>query len=50
MSRIGRMPIVIPKDVKISFDGSKVEVTGQRGGSRNLSPLGLLCLWIKTRS
>jgi large subunit ribosomal protein L6 len=31
MSRIGRMPIVVPKDVKISFDSTKVEVTGPKG-------------------
>jgi large subunit ribosomal protein L6 len=31
MSRIGRMPIVIPKDVKVSFDNTKVEVTGPKG-------------------
>ena len=31
MSRIGRMPIVIPKDVKISFQQPNVEVTGPKG-------------------
>jgi len=39
MSRIGRMPIVIPKDVKISLDGTKVEVTGPKGRlSQSLPP------------
>ena len=31
MSRIGRMPIVVPKDVKVSFDDVKVEVAGPKG-------------------
>ena len=31
MSRIGRMPIVIPKDVKVSHDQSKLEVVGPKG-------------------
>ena len=31
MSRIGRMPIVLPKEVKVSCDPSKVEVTGPKG-------------------
>ena len=31
MSRIGRMPIVLPKEVKIAWDPSKVEVTGPKG-------------------
>jgi large subunit ribosomal protein L6 len=39
MSRIGRMPIVIPKDVKVSFDSTKVEVTGPKGRlSQSLPP------------
>ncbi|MEI9476019.1 MAG: 50S ribosomal protein L6 [Deltaproteobacteria bacterium] len=39
MSRIGRMPIVVPKDVKISFDSTKVEVTGPKGHlSQSLPP------------
>lgn len=31
MSRVGRMPIVLPKDVKVSCDPSKVEVIGPKG-------------------
>jgi len=31
MSRIGKMPIPLPKDVKVSFDASKVEVSGRKG-------------------
>ncbi|MBM4339682.1 MAG: 50S ribosomal protein L6 [Deltaproteobacteria bacterium] len=31
MSRIGRMPIQLPKEVKISFDPSKIEVVGPKG-------------------
>jgi large subunit ribosomal protein L6 len=39
MSRIGRMPLALPKDVKVSCDLSKVEVTGPRGHLiQNLPP------------
>lgn len=31
MSRIGRMPIQLPKEVKISHDPSKIEVAGPKG-------------------
>lgn len=31
MSRIGRLPIIIPKSVKIEYDGSSVTVTGPLG-------------------
>lgn len=31
MSRIGRMPIQLPKEVKISWDPSKIEVAGPKG-------------------
>ena len=31
MSRIGRMPIVLPKGVKVSHDPSNVEVSGPKG-------------------
>jgi large subunit ribosomal protein L6 len=31
MSRIGRMPIALPKGVKVSFDPTKVEVSGPKG-------------------
>ena len=31
MSRIGKMPVSIPKEVKITSDPSKVEVTGPKG-------------------
>jgi large subunit ribosomal protein L6 len=31
MSRIGRMPITMPKEVKVACDPSKVEVTGPKG-------------------
>ncbi|MBM4307042.1 MAG: 50S ribosomal protein L6 [Deltaproteobacteria bacterium] len=31
MSRIGRMPIQLPKEVKVSFDPSKIEVAGPKG-------------------
>lgn len=31
MSRIGRMPIPLPKEVKISWDPSKIEVAGPKG-------------------
>jgi large subunit ribosomal protein L6 len=31
MSRIGRMPVPMPKEVKVASDPSKVEVTGPKG-------------------
>jgi len=31
MSRIGRMPIQLPKEVKVSCDPSKIEVAGPKG-------------------
>jgi large subunit ribosomal protein L6 len=41
MSRIGRMPIVVPKEVKISCDVSTVEVTGPKGHLLHLLPQGI---------
>ena len=41
MSRIGRMPIVVPKEVKVSCDVSKVEVTGPKGHLFHLLPQGI---------
>jgi len=41
MSRIGRMPIVVPKEVKISCDASTVEVTGPKGHLLHLLPQGI---------
>lgn len=41
MSRIGRMPIVVPKEVKVSYDASKVEVTGPKGHLLHLLPQGI---------
>jgi len=31
MSRIGKMPIPLPKEINISFDPSKIEVAGSKG-------------------
>jgi len=41
MSRIGRMPIALPKDVKVSSDLSKVDVTGPKGQLTHLLPSGI---------
>ena len=41
MSRIGKMPIVLPKEVKISFDPSKVEVAGPKGNLAHDLPQGI---------
>jgi large subunit ribosomal protein L6 len=41
MSRIGRMPVVLPKEVKISSDLSKVEVTGPKGHLLHHLPQGI---------
>lgn len=41
MSRIGRMPIVLPKEVKISFDHTEVKVTGPKGHLNYPLPHGI---------
>jgi large subunit ribosomal protein L6 len=41
MSRIGKMPIVLPKEVKVSCDLSKVEVTGPKGQLIHHLPQGI---------
>ena len=41
MSRIGRMPIVLPRDVKVSYDTSRVEVTGPKGHLTRDLPQGI---------
>lgn len=41
MSRIGRMLIILPKEVKVSCDPSKVEVTGPGGHVTHHLPPGI---------
>jgi large subunit ribosomal protein L6 len=41
MSRIGRMPIVLPKDVKLFSEKTKVEVKGPKGNLACPLPLGI---------
>jgi len=41
MSRIGKMPIALPKEVKVSWDTSKVEVTGPKGQLIHSLPQGI---------
>ncbi len=41
MSRIGKMPVSLPKEVKISCDPSKVEVTGPKGHLFHHLPPGI---------
>ena len=41
MSRIGKMPIAVPKEVKISCDPSKVEVGGPKGNLSCSLPQGI---------
>jgi len=41
MSRIGRMPIALPKEVKVVCDLSKVEVTGPKGLLTHPLPQGI---------
>ncbi|MGA2315837.1 MAG: 50S ribosomal protein L6 [Thermodesulfobacteriota bacterium] len=41
MSRIGRMPITMPKEVKTACDPSKVEVTGPQGLLNHPLPQGI---------
>jgi len=41
MSRIGRMSIALPKGVKVSYDPSKVEVSGPKGQLIHPLPQGI---------
>lgn len=41
MSRVGKMPIVLPKEVKVVLDPSKVEVTGPKGNLTCSLPAGI---------
>lgn len=41
MSRIGKMPVSLPKEVKVASDSSKVEVTGPKGLLTHLLPQGI---------
>jgi large subunit ribosomal protein L6 len=41
MSRIGRMPIIMPKEVKVLSDPSKVEVKGPKGLLTHPLPQGI---------
>lgn len=41
MSRIGRMPIHLPKGVKVSYDATKVEVSGPKGQLVHTLPAGI---------
>jgi large subunit ribosomal protein L6 len=41
MSRIGKMPVSLPKEVKVASDPSKVEVTGPKGLLTHLLPQGI---------
>ena len=38
MSRVGKKPITVPKDVKVSIDDAKVEVKGPKGRLQHLLP------------
>lgn len=41
MSRIGKMPILLPKGVKVSYDLSKVEINGPKGHLTHQLPKGI---------
>jgi len=41
MSRVGKMPVSIPKEVKVATDPSKVEVTGPKGLLTYALPQGI---------
>ncbi len=41
MSRIGKMPVSLPKEVKVASDPSKVEVTGPKGFLTHSLPQGI---------
>lgn len=42
MSRIGRMPVALPKDVEIDIQGSHVRVKGPKGELARTFPAGIL--------
>jgi len=41
MSRIGRMPIAVPKEVRVLCDGAKIEVSGPKGKLLHHIPHGI---------
>ena len=41
MSRVGKMPIVLPKEVTVALDPSKVAVTGPKGNLTCALPAGI---------
>jgi large subunit ribosomal protein L6 len=41
MSRVGKMPVVLPKEVKVVLDPSKVEVKGPKGNLTCPLPAGI---------
>ena len=41
MSRIGKLPIPLPKDVKVSLDASRVEISGKKGRLMYSLPSGI---------
>ena len=41
MSRIGKMPVVIPKGVEVNRDGNLLKVKGPKGELSNRIPPGL---------
>ena len=42
MSRIGRMPVVIPKGVDVEIDGSNIRVTGPKGAIERTFPSDMI--------
>jgi len=42
MSRIGKMPVSVPKGVKIDIDGTDVSVTGPKGSLSQSFPQGMV--------
>lgn len=41
MSRIGRLPVAIPKGVTVKVDGSKVTIEGPKGRDEHVLPAGI---------
>lgn len=41
MSRIGRLPIAIPKGVTVTLDGSDMKIKGPRGEAAHVIPAGI---------
>jgi len=49
MSRIGKKPVVVPKGVTVTIDGSTVTVKGPKGTLTRTFDPRIKSLWLMTR-